>query len=317
MNASLDRFAPQPCALPNPVYAGPMTWRVLELFAGLGGWRLAFRGIGSVVAAYDISPHANATYALNHGERPRARELASVPIRELAAHGADTWALSPPCQPTCRMGLKRDLEDPRSKAFLHLLEVLAEAPPERLVLENVAGFPGSQGHTRLVDLLERLGFQRSELLLCPTALGIPNQRPRFYLIAARHPVRLMAPEPLEPAPLAPYLDPESDPDLILSPEEVARFGPGLDLVEPTDKRSTCFIGGYGQRYVGSGSFLRLEDGRLRRFSPAEVARLLGYPEGFRFPEPLPREARYKLLGNGLSLPAARWIVENLISSAPA
>lgn len=288
-----------------------MMWRVLELFAGLGGWRLAFQGLGSVVAAYDISPHANAAYALNHGERPWTREIASVPMRELAAHRADTWAMSPPCQPYCRMGLKRDLEDPRSKAFLRLLEVLAEAPPERLVLENVAGFPGSQGHARLVDLLERLGFQRAELLLCPTALGIPNQRPRFYLIAARHPVRLEPPEPLEPGPLAPYLDPEPDSELILSPEEATRFGPGLDIVEPGDRRSTCFIGGYGQRYVGSGSFLRMDDGRLRRFSPSEVARLLGYPDGFRFPETLPREARYKLLGNGLSLPAARWIVENL------
>lgn len=288
-----------------------MMWRVLELFAGLGGWRMAFQGLGSVVAAYDISPHANAAYALNHGERPWTREIASVPMRELAAHRADTWAMSPPCQPYCRMGLKRDLEDPRSKAFLRLLEVLAEAPPERLVLENVAGFPGSQGHARLVDLLERLGFQRAELLLCPTALGIPNQRPRFYLIAARHPVRLEPPEPLEPGPLAPYLDPEPDSELILSPEEATRFGPGLDIVEPGDRRSTCFIGGYGQRYVGSGSFLRMEDGRLRRFSPSEVARLLGYPDGFRFPETLPREARYKLLGNGLSLPAARWIVENL------
>lgn len=294
-----------------------MMWRVLELFAGLGGWRMAFQGLGSVVAAYDISPHANAAYALNHGERPWTREIASVPMRELAAHRADTWAMSPPCQPYCRMGLKRDLEDPRSKAFLRLLEVLAEAPPERLVLENVAGFPGSQGHARLVDLLERLGFQRAELLLCPTALGIPNQRPRFYLIAARHPVRLEPPEPLEPGPLAPYLDPEPDSELILSPEEATRFGPGLDIVEPRDRRSTCFIGGYGQRYVGSGSFLRMEDGRLRRFSPSEVARLLGYPDGFRFPETLPREARYKLLGNGLSLPAARWIVERLTSSARA
>lgn len=290
--------------------------RILELFAGLGGWRMAFEGLGRVVAAYDISPHAQAVYALNHGERPWSRELASVPLRELVAHGADTWAMSPPCQPTCRMGRKRDLGDPRSKAFLHLLEVLAEAPPERLVLENVTGFQGSAGHARLMDLLEKLGFQWAECLLCPTSLGIPNQRPRYYLLAARHPISIPPLEPREPGPLAPYLDADPAPDLFLSPTAQSRFGPGLDLVTPHDRRSACFIGGYGRRYVGSGSFLRMEDGRIRRFSPTEVARLLGYPTDVRFPPELPLEIRYKLLGNGLSLTAARWIAQAFAASRP-
>jgi len=111
--------------------------RVLELFSGIGGWRYALPPSAVVVAAYDVSPAANATYALNHGDAPRARELATIPTRELADLGADTWVLSPPCQPYCRMGLKADLADARARAFLRLLEILAEAPPERLVLENV------------------------------------------------------------------------------------------------------------------------------------------------------------------------------------
>lgn len=111
--------------------------RVLELFSGIGGWRFALPPTASVVAAYDMSPAANATYALNHGGCPRPRELATIPLRELVDLGADTWVLSPPCQPYCRMGLKADLADARARAFLRLLEILAEAPPERLVLENV------------------------------------------------------------------------------------------------------------------------------------------------------------------------------------
>ena len=70
--------------------------RVLELFSGLGGWRCALKDRGRVVAAYDVSEAANATYALNHGEPPRARELATVPGLELAGHAADTWLMSPP-----------------------------------------------------------------------------------------------------------------------------------------------------------------------------------------------------------------------------
>jgi site-specific DNA-cytosine methylase len=52
--------------------------RVLELFSGLGGWSYALGGRGTVVAAYDVSPVANAAYQLNHGRAPLARELARV-----------------------------------------------------------------------------------------------------------------------------------------------------------------------------------------------------------------------------------------------
>ena len=45
--------------------------RVLELFSGLGGWRCALRNRGQVVAAYDVSEVANATYVMNHGEAPK------------------------------------------------------------------------------------------------------------------------------------------------------------------------------------------------------------------------------------------------------
>lgn len=112
--------------------------RVLELFSGIGGWRFALPAGTEVVAAYDVSPAANATYALNHGEAPRNRELATIPADALAAHGADTWVLSPPCQPYARMGNRADLEDPRARAFLNLLRILDAAPPRQLVMENVA-----------------------------------------------------------------------------------------------------------------------------------------------------------------------------------
>ena len=287
-----------------------MTLRVLELFSGLGGWRYALGGLGDVAAAYDISPAANATYALNHGDRPRARELASLPAEQLADLRADLWVMSPPCQPFCRMGNRQGLQDRRSRAFLHLLELLPQALPEHLVLENVPGFLDSSAHEALVAVLGRLGFHWRTFRLCPTRFGIPNQRPRAYLAASRHPLVRLEPPDLPLGPIAPYLDPAEDPGLYLAPEALARHKPGLDLVSREDRRTACFIGGYGQRFVGSGSFL--ETGRgIRRFSPGEVARFLGLPASFRFPDDVPLEPRYKLLGNSLSIPVARWVLGSL------
>ncbi len=286
-----------------------MTLKALELFSGLGGWRYALGEAGSVVAAFDISPAANATYALNHGDRPQARELATLPGDALLAFGADTWILSPPCQPFCRMGNRQGLQDPRSRAFLRLLEIFEAAPPERLALENVEGFLGSDAHDLLKAKLQRHGFHTQEYRLCPTQFGIPNRRPRSFVLASKAKLSRHRPPSQEPRPLAPFLDGVEDASLYLDTETI-RHKPGLDLVRAEDHRTACFIGGYGARFVGSGSFLVTGSG-IRRFSPSEVARILGLPETFRFPEDLSLEKRYKLLGNGLSIPVARWVIRQL------
>jgi len=284
--------------------------RVLELFSGLGGWRCALRDRGRILAAYDVSEAANATYALNHGDVPKARELATVPLAELAAHGADTWLMSPPCQPFCRMGNHQGLEDRRSGGFLHLMEVLRQTPPDHLVLENVEGFLGSDAHALLSERLRAHGMHQLDLQACPSHFGLPNQRPRVFIVASRKPLKALPQPQLSPRPIADFLDAVEDEGLFLRSSKDARHHQGLDLVKPGDYRSACFIGGYGRRFVGSGSFLKTERG-VRRFSPSEVARLLGLPEAFRFPEALSLEARYRLLGNSLSIPVAAWALDHL------
>lgn len=280
--------------------------RAIEFFSGLGGWRLALAGRAEVVAAYDISPAANRTYALNHGHEPLARELATLPARQLEAHRADTWVMSPPCQPFCRMGNRSDLEDLRSRAFIHLMGRLGELRPERLLLENVSGFEGSRAHGLLHETLARAGYRHRELQLCPTRFGIPNQRPRYFLAASLGTISSEAPPEDACGPLRPYLDDPEDAALYLDEATETRHCPGLDLVRPEDTRSACFIGGYGRRFVGSGSFLLTGEG-IRRFSPAEVSRLMGLPAEFRFPDSVDLNKRYKLLGNSLSIPVARWV----------
>lgn len=283
---------------------------MLELFSGIGGWRFAAPAGAAVTAAYDVSPAANGTYQLNHGHLPLNRELATIPGPDLAAWGADTWVMSPPCQPYTRMGNRADLADPRASALIHLMDILRSAPPRNLVVENVEGFLESESHVRLRSILDAMGFHVLTFRICPTRFGVPNQRPRVYLVATR--VRREA-RPLPdtaPGPLTAYLDPVEDAGLYLPEAVREKHWMGLDLVRVEDQRSACFIGGYGKRFVGSGSFLVTERG-VRRFSPTEVGRLLGLPATFRFPEGLSLEKRYKLLGNGLSIPVARWVLSHL------
>ncbi|MBI4912205.1 MAG: DNA cytosine methyltransferase [Acidobacteria bacterium] len=282
--------------------------RAVEFFSGVGGWRYALGTLGEVVAAYDISPHANRVYSHNHGESPREREIASLPLEEVEAHGTDLWLMSPPCQPTCRMGNGLDLEDARSRAFIHLMGAMRTLRPSAVVLENVAGFLGSGSHRLFLESAGASGLQVTSFLGCPTGMGIPNQRPRLYLLASRRAAVLPPLPDSTPRPLSDFLDEGEDPGLYLPPEVLARHRGGMDLVEPADRRSSCFIGGYGQKFVGGGSFLSTSLG-IRRFAPTEIAALLGFPGRFSFPAETPRSSRYKLLGNSLSVTMASWVLD--------
>jgi len=295
---------------PTPILTSP--FRAIEFFSGVGGWRYALGLIGEVSAAYDISDVANAVYSHNFGDSPIVRELATIGAKEIISLGANAWLMSPPCQPFCRMGDAGGLEDARSAAFLRLMDLLTEIRPKHFVLENVEGFLESDAHALLAQRLDEAGLQWRSFTLCPTQFGIPNRRPRVYVVASVNGVPDATPPSIEPIALGNYLDPDADGNesLYLSDEEEARHGPGLDMVGPESKRSACFIGGYGKCFVGSGSFLKTPRG-IRRFSPVEIGRLMGYPPSFRFPATVPLVKQYKLLGNGLNIEVARWAVAQL------
>jgi site-specific DNA-cytosine methylase len=309
-----------PNADANQGFARGSGFRTVEFFSGLGGWRRALEGLGGpngpgqIIAAYDVSEVANAAYARSFGAAPRTRELAAVPASEIVSLNADAWLMSPPCQPFCRRGSGRDLADPRSAALLHLLDVLPEARPRLLVLENVEGFLESDAYALLCERLSQIGLGWRALRLCPTQFGIPNRRPRVYVAARAGGVDECAPPPdMEPRPIGDYLDPIEDESLYVPPAVLARHRPGMDLVGPGSRRSACFIGGYGKVFVGGGSFLETPRG-ARRFSPGEIARLMGHPPDVGFPPGAPLNTKYRLLGNGLSVLVAAWMLERLSTS---
>lgn len=289
--------------------------RLLELYAGIGGAAVAVRGLAEVVAALDVDRDALAVYQANLHHRTEVKNLEFLSTQQLAAFGADVWWLSPPCQPFTVKGRRRDHEDRRSRSLLALSDRIAELRPSRLALENVPGFAGSVTHGRLRRALDTAGYDVLEVQLCPSELGWPNRRQRFYLLASRAgslPATLPGPAPLRRT-LAEFLDLEPDPGLHLDPALVERYRHALHRVDGRDPVAVtaCFAAGYGRQIVRSGSYLVEPDGTWRRFSPHEMLRLLGFPEDYRLPAGLSTTRAYDLVGNSLSIPAVRWVLKGL------
>lgn len=288
--------------------------RVLELFCGIGGCAAALGGAARVTAAIDVNTEALAVYGANFRHPAEARNLDSIDRRDLARWRADLWWMSPPCQPFTRRGKRLDDADPRSTALLALIPKIAAERPPFVALENVPGFAGSRTHGRLLAALEGAGYEVRERELCPTELGVPNRRRRYYLVAGRQALAATGEAATRdaPRPLAAYLDDEPEAGLELDPAIAQSYRAALDVVDPADPAAVaaCFTSAYGRSHVRSGSYLRTPHGP-RRFSPREILSLLGFPKAYVVPSGTPRRLAWRLAGASLSVQAVRRTLEAL------
>ncbi len=219
--------------------------------------------------------------------------------------------MSPPCQPYTTKGKKRDLLDNRTKSFLKILESIEINPPFFIGFENVVGFKNSNARELLLNTLKKLKYNINEVLLCPSELGIPNRRPRYYLVASKEKLckikKVNYSKELKDfliEPQKPHLIPE---------EKLNRFSNGFRIlkIDEKDSYTTCFTSSYGKSYMYSGSYIECKDG-VRFFEPIEIANLLGFGENFKFPKELTRRNSYKLVGNSLSIFALKVILKQII-----
>ena len=289
--------------------------RVLELFSGIGGCAAAVAGRADVVAAVDHDAFASEVYA-SWWEHPVRRWNLAGGLRG-GLPEADLWWMSPPCQPFTVRGARRDLDDRRSGAFLGVLAQLRRAPPPTLALENVPLFEGSRAHELLRETLAELGYQVREGALCPTQLGVPAERNRFYLVASRGPLVPPSPVPESALRLSDVLEQDPGAPHWLADDELVRFRDALHVVDAEDPEAVaaCFTSAYGRSPVYAGSYL-CQHGRLRRFTPHELLRLLGFPERCRLPSSLDDRRRYKLVGNSLSVVAVTHVLSVIPELSP-
>ena len=293
------------------------TWLAVEFFAGVGGFAAAWPEI-QIVAAIDIHQDAARVYAANRKCPMWTREIESMETAEIKSLEANFWWMSPPCQPYTTRGNQADVADPRARSLMRLIKAIDECRPEFIALENVCGFANSAAREHVLAELQRTGYHWQSIELCPTQMGWPNKRPRYYLLAScgraiaawrelpRYQVRV--------ADLLQALTAEqvSAPELAVDADSVAKYEAAMDRCAPSlDRPTACFASSYGRTLLNSGSYLHLDDTRYRRFTPREVANLLGFPESFRLPRDIPTRTLWKLLGNSLSLPAVRYLLSHL------
>jgi tRNA (cytosine38-C5)-methyltransferase len=218
----MQQAAATAAAAPQGPAAAPL--RVVEFYSGIGGWHSALamhfaaatvtaaatatatataaaaaastttgddnKKEFEVVAAFDVNTAANEVYQANYKLKPSAKSLEHVTAQQLDKCNAAAWVMSPPCQPYTRNNKTefRDTNDGRSKSFLNIMGILKSmrAPPTYIALENVVGFEESDCCALLLDTLRERGYAYRQFILTPSQFGVPNERPRYYCVAARN-----------------------------------------------------------------------------------------------------------------------------------
>ena len=171
--------------------------RFIDLFAGLGAFRLALERLGhECVFASEIDGQLQDVYDRNFPAGPRIqgdiRESKShVPAHEILCAGF-------PCQPFSKSGAQEGLEDQtRGTLFHEILEILEKHYPKYVILENVGNFErhdGGKTWAIVKESLKSLGYDvrgtehvtsGGDGLLSPHHLGYPHHRERFFAVASR------------------------------------------------------------------------------------------------------------------------------------
>ncbi len=304
-------------------------YKCIDLFAGLGGFRLAMESMGAeCVFSSEWDKQAQKVYAKNFGHMPHGDitlvEAASIPDHDILCAGF-------PCQAFSISGRRRGFADSRGTLFFEVARIVEEKRPRVVFLENVKNFATHDGGRTLAVVqaaMESLGYEGSHSVLSALDFGIPQRRERIFLVyfrkgesrrpfsfpkpleRRRHVEDILLEEGAETVPL--YVDRE---DMVLEAEDgaysasrairlgyVNKCGQGERIYSVKGIAVTLSAYGGGV-FAKTGGYLI--GGRPRRLHPRECARLMGYPDSFALAES--RNQAYQQLGNSVVVDVLQYI----------
>ena len=303
----------------------PKKFKFIDLFAGIGGMRLAFdRAGGQCVYSNEWNKYSQQTYFANFGDQPEG-DITQVNASDIPDH--DILVAGFPCQPFSiagvskknSMGRATGFEDKtQGTLFFDVCRILKEKRPKAFLLENVKNLRShDKGRTFKVieESLKELNYE----IFCDVLDGqnyVPQHRERILIVGfnkdlygdnIKFDFKLT---PKDPKPvMKDILDTQvadkytlSDKLWIYLQNYAAKhkaagngFGYGIAPLNGVSRTLSA-------RYYKDGSeILIAQDGKNpRRLTPRECARLQGFPDTFKIP--VSDTQAYKQFGNSVVVP---------------
>jgi DNA (cytosine-5)-methyltransferase 1 len=265
---------------------------VIDLFAGCGGFALGFEAASFRTVGYEMLVDASATY--RHNLQSSCYQVTLTPASDLV-DGADVIIGGPPCQPFSVGGHQRGLKDSRD-GFPTFLSAIERYRPKLALFENVRGmlFRNQAYFEEIVIALQNFNYFVEWQILNAVDYGVPQRRERLFCVAHKGGWKWPKKTHLS----LPYTAGEALGELALSAppdskfltesmdEYVKKYEKASQCIRPRDlhldapaRTVTCrnLCGATGDMLR-----IRLPDGRRRRLTIREGARLQSFPDWFEF-----------------------------------
>jgi len=316
--------------------------RFIDLFAGIGGIRLAFESAGcECVFTSEWDKYAQKTYAANFGNVPFG-DITKIDATEIPKF--DILTAGFPCQPFSSMGRREGFEHPtQGTLFYDVVRILDHHRPKAFLLENVAGLvthDGGQTLNQILKSLEDLNYDVWYRVLDAADFGVPQHRDRIYLVGLRVDTKR---RPM-------MFDSSSDSQSLWTDENIfSRFqfprprqsvvgiGKFLEsrvtghsiskhlqkvyLFKHDDGRPEIvdaasdfpvktLVASYHKIQRLTGTFVRGGETGIRLLTANECKAVMGFPKSFDVP--VSRTQMYRQFGNSVAVPVVKAIAKQLV-----
>lgn len=172
--------------------------KVVSLFAGCGGSDLGLLGgfdfLGDhyqdlgfdIIWANDIEPLAVETYRKNIGDHIIEGDITKIKSTDIPSH--DLLVGGFPCQSFSMVGKRGGFNDPRGLLYREMLRVLKDKQPIAFIGENVKGLVSvDKGSVikKITNDFAKVGYNVAYKVLNASHYGVPQKRERVFIIGIR------------------------------------------------------------------------------------------------------------------------------------
>jgi DNA (cytosine-5)-methyltransferase 1 len=275
---------------------------VTGLFAGIGGFELAFSRVGlDTEVLVEVDSAANLVLASQFPDVEMHSD-----VLELIDLPSSTSILTAgfPCQNLSMAGDKSGIDGSKSGVVRKMFELIEKSMVPLVVIENVyfmLQLDSGKAMEWLVTEFERLGYRWAYRVLDTIGFGLPQRRRRVYFVASRN----VDPRTILFADATNQCD-VAKPDLSLPlgfywTEGKSGVGLTVDGIPPLKVGSSLGI--------PSAPAVLFPDGEVLMPSLEACERLQGFPPGWTVAaaDNGEKNARWRLVGNAVSVPVAQWV----------